>query len=458
MRSFLSRLVNPVPLIRVDPAAARQEFEGWGTSLAWWATVVGGWSDPARNAIADLLFSPTTGLGLNIVRYNIGGGDDPGHRHMRPGGDVPGYQAAGGTWDWNADANQRWMLAAARGRGAAICEAFSNSPPYWMTRSGCAAGSADGGDNLQDTFDDSFAAYLAEVVAHFATEWDVVFRTVAPFNEPSSSWWKSTNRQEGCHFSRESQNALIPKLAAHLAARGLTGTTISAADEYSIDETVDTFNAYDGDALQFVSQINTHSYGGARRADLRGLAATLGKKLWMSEWGTGAGPHDHEAIAPALTLAQQIVRDMNVLRPEAWVYWQAVENEAANNWGFIHADFTGANERYWPTKQYYGMAQFSTFVRPGFRIVGTDDVNTLAGYERASRRLVLVYVNGTDHDVETGFDLAAFGTTPGAAMVYRTSATENMARLPDLPMSHHDLAVKAAAQSISTYIFDGIGL
>jgi O-glycosyl hydrolase len=327
-----------------------------------------------------------------------------------------------------------------------------------MTRSGCAAGSADGGDNLQDSFVDSFAAYLAEVVAHFATEWDVVFRTVAPFNEPSTSWWKSSNRQEGCHFSRESQNAFIPRLSAHLVARGLTGTTISAADEYSIDETVDTFNAYDQDALPFVSQVNTHSYGGARRADLGVLAATLGKRLWMSEWGTGAGPHDHEAIAPALTLAQQIVRDMNDLRPDAWVYWQAVENEAANNWGFIHADFTGADERFWPTKQYYGMAQFSTFMRPGYWIVGTADVNTLAGYERASGRLVLAYVNGVEHDVEIRFDLAAFGTKPGAAMAHRTSAAESMARLPDLPVSHHDLAVTAAAQSISTYILDGIEL
>lgn len=39
-----------------------------------------------------------------------------------------------GEVDWEVDAGQRWVLLAARERGACIFEAFSNSPPYWMTR------------------------------------------------------------------------------------------------------------------------------------------------------------------------------------------------------------------------------------------------------------------------------------------------------------------------------------
>ena len=45
-----------------------------------------------------------------------------------------------GTWDWEQDANQRWVLLQARERGASVFEAFSNSPPYWMTYSGRASG------------------------------------------------------------------------------------------------------------------------------------------------------------------------------------------------------------------------------------------------------------------------------------------------------------------------------
>ena len=53
--------------------AEQQAFEGWGTSLCWFANVAGGYPDPQRNYLADLLFDPEKGLGLQICRYNIGG-------------------------------------------------------------------------------------------------------------------------------------------------------------------------------------------------------------------------------------------------------------------------------------------------------------------------------------------------------------------------------------------------
>jgi len=89
----------------VDPANVYVgNFEGWGTSLAWGGNIVGGWSDRNRTAIADRLFSTTTGLGLNIVRYHIGAGLNPNWEAIgcgvhRPGSPLPLYQPApgGGT-------------------------------------------------------------------------------------------------------------------------------------------------------------------------------------------------------------------------------------------------------------------------------------------------------------------------------------------------------------------------
>ncbi|CAM5369834.1 hypothetical protein GCM10010345_25150 [Streptomyces canarius] len=62
--------------IAVDPSTTYGTWEGWGTSLAWWANVFG-----ARDDFADIFFTTrnTTyngtslpGLGLNIARYNLG--------------------------------------------------------------------------------------------------------------------------------------------------------------------------------------------------------------------------------------------------------------------------------------------------------------------------------------------------------------------------------------------------
>ena len=65
-------------------------FEGWGSSLCWWANRVG-YSDVLAQQAAELFYGEK-GLSLNIMRYNIGGGDDPTHTHItRTDSEVPGW-------------------------------------------------------------------------------------------------------------------------------------------------------------------------------------------------------------------------------------------------------------------------------------------------------------------------------------------------------------------------------
>ncbi|MFR8332292.1 MAG: hypothetical protein ACLU9S_07940 [Oscillospiraceae bacterium] len=81
-----------------------------------------------------------------------------------------------------------------------------------------------------------------------------------------------------------------------------------------------------------------------------------------------------------MQLAQTVLADIRDMGVDGWAYWQAVEDEAGNNnYGFIHANFSG-NEEYWITKQYYAMANFSKFIRPGSIVLKTSDQNTLATY------------------------------------------------------------------------------
>jgi hypothetical protein len=125
MRSLL------VLLLLVSPAAADSgrvvprpalTFRGWGMSLAWEANdLYGGGRQPAQikepdiqSQYMDLLFGDPTArlpLGLTVARYNIGGGDDPIHTHMRPDAQMEGYQSGpGAPFDWARDAAQRRML------------------------------------------------------------------------------------------------------------------------------------------------------------------------------------------------------------------------------------------------------------------------------------------------------------------------------------------------------------
>lgn len=454
--------VQAASVISVDPSAQYADWEGWGTSLAWFGNVIGGWSDAERNAIADKLFSLEEGMGLNVIRYNIGGGENPSHDHMRPGAEIEGFQPSPGVWDWNADANQRWMLQAAKARGANKFEAFSNSPPYWMTNSQCASGSILGiQNNLQTQYFAPFGDYLAEVVKHFKDEWDIEFETVEPVNESYSPFWFAYGKQEGAHFDRSAQNAIIKDTQNGLIARGITGTTVAASDENNIDWMIDSFHSYDSTAKSYISRINTHTYNGSRRVELHNVAKSNGKKLWMSEVGMGgAGGHNHHSIAPALNLSNQILIDVKQMLPSAWVYWQAVEDEgnmvsSNDNWGIIHADFTGGTENWYLTKKFYAMSNYSKFIRPGYKLIAIDDANSLAAYDPATGTTVIVTTNGSATDQDVTFDLSKFASIAGSVAPYRTSAAEDLARLDDISIAGHSFTATAKANSITTLVISG---
>jgi O-glycosyl hydrolase len=457
--------------VTVNGSVEYQTTEGWGTSLCWFGNVIGGWSDSKRNEIADLLFDRSDGLGLNLIRYNIGGGDDPSHNHMGYGKEMEGFKAsASSSYDWSRDANQRWVLQAAQSRidpNEFIAEAFSNSPPYWMTYSGCASGADDGGNNLRSDYYDDFADYLTEVVLHFRDSWGITFRTLEPMNEPNATWWSSFGGQEGCRFERSVQDDIIREVKAKLDAKGL-GTKIAAMDETGVDDTVDSYNSYDATTRSYIYQINTHVYSGSRRTELKNLAVRDGKKLWQSECdGSGASapfdeyPHNHNDIVPGLDIAMRINRDMREMQPDGWIFWQAVESEQTQislnkNWGLIHADFENRTEAYYLTKKYYTMEQYTKFIRPGYTMIDINNSDAVAFINDQDRKLVIVQRNATTSDVVYIYNLSGFTTVGSSAAVYRTSSSENFSRLSDISISSNQLRGTARGQSITTYVVSGI--
>jgi hypothetical protein len=124
--------------------------------------------------------------------------------------------------------------------GVDVLEAFSNSPPEWMTISKCSKGNPNGGP-LYANFDPvnatQFADYLTEVVRHYHDVWNVTFTTLAPFNEPSSGYWRGAiGGQEGCCFERQVMIQVIRALHASLEEKGMSYTKISVADETEINQ------------------------------------------------------------------------------------------------------------------------------------------------------------------------------------------------------------------------------
>lgn len=446
-------------VIPVDPTTRFQTVEGWGTSLAWWANVLGGWSDPKRTEIANLLFSPTSGLGLNIARYNLGAGVNPDpNKNMRVGAEVPTFLPAPGAYNWTADANQRWMLDAARARGTQTVEGFVNSPPAWMLSTACTAGAANGGNNLPAARYGDFANYVADVTNRFATQWGTTFRTVSAFNEPSAYWWQCGNNQEGNHVDAPDQAQIISGVRAALRARGLA-TGVAGAEEYSVSQSLDTWNSYSQAAKDAASQINTHTYGASGLSRLRVAAREADKRLWTSEVGIGGvGGFNAGDLSSALQLAGRIQGDLTELRADAFVYWQAVEDDDGNNnYGFIKADF-GGTENYVVTKQYSAMKNYSRYIAPGSVVLQSNDANTLTTFDPATGNLVLVAYNDSTSARDVQYDLSRFGTNGTSAQRIETSAAYSAAALSNVAVTNRQLAVTLPAQSITTLVVGGSSL
>jgi O-glycosyl hydrolase len=444
-------LINP-------NAGFTNTFDGWGISLCWWANMCGKWSDAKIDQLVDWLVSPT-GLNYSIFRYNIGGGDDPLNRnctphHMGSGkglrAEMEGFKdSANADYNWSRDAAQRKiMLKIKAKRPDAVFEAFSNSAPYYMTYSGCCAGNTPASaDNVKPENYPAFAQYLVDVCRFYKDSFNLEFKTLAPFNEPVTSYWGANGGQEGCHFGTASQMAFLKILAPVLKASGLK-TMISSSDETSVPQAVTNIKTFatDGTVLGLIGQVNTHTYTATNqaRANLRALSTAYKMPLWMSEVGSGGS-----GIGGNLALAQKLMDDIRYLRPEAWVDWQYVE-EGNDQWCFVQGSFS--NQTYQRVKNYYVRQQLSRYFQKGVRFLAVPNDQMLAALSSSGDSLIVVAMNNGAMNVYHQMDLHLFKIDGKPIYCTRTSETENNSVGTDYVLKDSSLTLRLPAYSITTLI------
>ena len=442
----------------ISPAQQQQICEGWGVSLCWWANMCGHWSDEKLDQIIDWLVSPT-GLNMNIFRYNIGGGDDPNNtnctlHHMGNGkglrAEMEGFlDGPGENYIWERDeAQRRVMLKIHEKRPDAIFEAFSNSAPWWMTYSGCCSGAVNpGDDNLKPEYYEAFCHYLVDVCKHYRDEYGIEFRTLEPFNEPNTTYWGCNGGQEGCHFSSQSQVALLRVLYPILQESGLK-TVISASDETSVATAVSTLKTITSSGItNMVGQWNTHTYSGNDRAcsQFGTLARQTGKPVWMSEVGSGGS-----GIGGNLALMQRMFRDIHYIMPSAWIDWQYIE-EYGDQWCMVNAKFNDENSAT-RVKSYYIRSQVTRFIQPGYHFVPSLSSQALAAISPERDRLVVVLIN-SDAAKSVHHISLPYTTINGSVEVYQTTQNYNVARRHDVVDTEDNiLTATLAPLSITTLL------
>ena len=442
----------------IHAQATRQQMEGWGVSLCWWANMCGKWSDEKIDQLVDWMVSPT-GLNWNIFRYNIGGGDDPLNRHCEPHhmGKGKGFRAEmegfqdepGGDYIWSRDEAQRKiMLKIKERRPDAIFEAFSNSAPWWMTYSGCCAGNVNANDdNLKPEYYEAFAQYLVDVCKHYKDTYGIEFKTLEPFNEPVTPYWGANGGQEGCHFSTAEQVKFLQILKPILDKSGLN-TIISGSDETDSRQSVVDFNYYkQQNALPLVGQWNTHTYSATdrSRSQVGSLARNAGIPVWMSEVGAGG-----TGLGGNLNLCQKFFDDMHYILPSAWVDWQFVE-ENNDQWCLARGSFADENSIA-RVPNYYVRQQVTRFIRQGYTMVSALSNKALAAINPTGDTLVVVMLNNTATQVHHRIQMPGV-KGKGTFKAYRTTANAMMQQINASKLDENgQMKVALPALSILTMV------
>lgn len=496
----------------VDPRIQYQTHEGFGTSLSWFGNIIGGWSDENRNEIAKLLFDPNDGLGLNVVRYEIGAGENPFHNNMRVGTEIPSFKPEQGYWTPEADKNQIWFLEQAKQYAGDhfVADAVAKSPPYWMTISGSTSGNeiildSKGNPlingNLSPENYSAYIDYLTDVIDYFKFNKNITFKTIAPTYQPDSENWQPLYQEEGNGFSSSSQAELLNQLNTDMNNKWYLDTTISSSDEADPKTAVaDYENVRDASraANSQITQINTQGYSesATENLKLRNFSLVDRKNLWMSEFST-TGEKDFEPYDPesGLDLAGHITRALKNLNSTAYLLRQAVENWPYNltqerkNRGLIVANFEGAgsaevdnhlhrdtdpsanvvsdidpdqstrqltDEDWRLTKKYRIFAHYSKYIRPGYTRINVNDPNGIAYFDKNSNRLVIVSHNDSNNTQTHIYRLENFDLTNAMLSSITTSETVNLEATAPTPYSSgNSIIIGFPAKSVKTIIVDG---
>lgn len=432
-----------------------QTFESFGTSSAWWSQNIE--DEQTAKEIARLLYDDETGLGLDVYRYNIGGGEheNPETRIGDPSRRTESFyvlneETGEYEYDFTRDANARRMLDYAVEYGASEVILFCNSPHFSMTKSGHASGGLEA--NSSNLPKENYAAFVDYVltIADWFVEQGYPVTAISPINEPQWSWGGEWVGQEGCHYTADETVEVLEMFALEMQKRGckykLSGPESGELTE-GYYEYVDKFFA--SEILNdFCDSISAHSYWidnnwWAKSAFADKMANQYpDKKFEMSEWCELPMRLDPNTVESGLYMANVIMQDLSWMNAVSWQSWTAVNGDG------VLDIVDGELVQY---KRYYAYKQFSSFIKPGMSRVrlknSAGDESKVSSIAFADKnQTVIVIINNEDYAQDIGF----FGKYDSMS-IHRTDAQTNCA---EIYSGETVKQINVTPKSITTVVFE----
>jgi glucuronoarabinoxylan endo-1,4-beta-xylanase len=378
----------------IDWHQAYQTIDGFGASSAWIVQSL----TPAQ---ANLLYSPTQGIGLSLLRSRI-----------RP--------------DTSASSDEIRTMQTAQSMGVTVWSTPWSPPAAWKDN-----GSVDNGGHLLASHYQDYANLLSQYVRNMAAR-GITIHAVSIANEPNF-----TASYESSRWTADEFAAFLPVLADTFARDGVSAQILLPEEtSWNFELASNIFS--DPNLAADVGIVAGHNYGGTPAP----VPQAAGKGLWETE--TSSTEAFDPSIGNALRWAKNIHDFMTVAHANAWHYWWI--KSAGND----DAGLLGPNWQV--TKRFWAVGNYSRFVRPGWVDIGaTDDGGVLvsAYKDPANGRFAIVAVNQGNAVTET-FNLHGF--LARAVTPWVTSADLDLAPQGRIAVPGNSFTADLPAQSVTTFV------
>ena len=464
----------------VDKNITYQEIDNFSASDAWRCHFVGKyWPQEKKEEIADLLFKREfdekgnpKGMALTNWRVNVGAGSYENREAKEVNNSwnrTECFLLPDGTYDFSKQAGQQWFMKAAKERGVNNFLFFTNSAPYFMTRSGATVSTDRNYINLQEDKFDDFARFLVNCTKHFrGLGYDVNY--ISPINEPNVEW--HTNAfQEGSFATKSDIYRLVAELDKVIEEEQVeTKILIPELGELKYlfevdsaanmpDDIIHSMFYKNGEysVLGFKNLFNcvaAHDYWTAYppkllvdiRTDLRKALEQNGHqtKFWASEYcileknkEITMEPSPIKSINLGLYVARIIHSDLALANASAWQWWTALSmGEDVPIQLLPMKDSSTESIKYdgiiSPTKMIWTTANYSFFIRPGMKRIDVKPTHIVSDLEAATslmvssytdnKEIITVIINYTDKEEQLDFKCEKAKT----GKLYVTSIDKNL--------------------------------
>lgn len=399
-----------------------------------------------QKEILDKLFlNSGSNAGLTMVRWEI--------NPFKSSEDSSGIEISYCGWkgcaeDWSTDSHQKWFADQALARYSPLqFYAVPWSPPSWMKDTG----STNGGHLLAARYSD-YADYIARWVQKYRNDFGYNIKWVSIQNEPD---YENTQWATARYYNAE-MDSFISYLDSALTAKGVRSQVKLTGPEATSENMTMAFLNNMPNNKSKLDYIAYHNYGNNNTALFNETKPKLMteynfKDEANNQWNPGNAAYDNQQ---AIDLAVKIQRALTTGGSNAakgFFYWWSVGRNEGLAQQLINLNTT--NGTYSVSKVLYAMGNFSRVMRPGYQRIAASSSNpsllVVATKISSSSKAQLVVINTSSSDITATIN--GFSASSTAVTKLKTSVSDNLNNMADMPLSGGSFTQTFSAKSIYSF-------